>query len=140
MQISEPQKIIFSLLERERFNNFSGNQVSNALTDNSELWRSVYFTSIGIQQNESGSWVFGTSRNDLISLRDLPNGFMQLDTLLILSSPGAQSELEAIASKWNADICVWVGAEESGRVMGGKRSVREYSENPNQVILYLWWD
>jgi hypothetical protein len=71
MQMSEPQKIILSLIEREGFNNFAGSKVSKELKDCYELWRSVYFTSIGIQENDSGGWVFGTSRNDLMSLREL---------------------------------------------------------------------
>jgi hypothetical protein len=41
---------------------------------------------------------------------------------------------------WGADIAQWIDIAEAGRVMGGKRSVMEYSSDPSRVILYLWWD
>ena len=140
MTFSQAQEIMFTLLELGSFNNLSGSQVANALRSNPRLWRSVYFTSAGIELNESGEWIFNKSRNDLISLRDLPQGVLQLDTLLILPQPEAQSAIESIAMDWKPDLLKWIGFNEAGRVMGGKRSIMEYASNPSQVLLYLWWD
>lgn len=139
-QFSEAQELILRLLERTSVNNLSGPKVVSALRANTSLWRSAYFTSIGIEQTSDGAWNFNAARQDLISLRDLPTDFLQLDTLLLLPAPGAQDSLAALASGWGADIIQWVALPEAGRVMGGRRSVMEYSSCPDKVILYVWWD
>ncbi len=140
MAISEAQRIVFSLLERESFNSLSGADVAAQLKAKTDLWRSVYFTSTGIEQDSSGSWVFNGARQDLIALRDLAKDFLHFDTLIVLPVPGAQEALETMASGWGADIVQWVGIAEAGRVMGGKRSVLEYASDPERVLLYAWWD
>jgi len=138
--LSEAQELVLQILERTSVNNLDGPRVVAALRANSHLWRSAYFTSIGIEQAADQTWVFNAARHDLISLRDLPQDFLQFDTLLLLPVPGAQDELASLATNWSADIIQWVALPEAGRVMGGRRSVMEFSSSPRKVILYVWWD
>ncbi|KAB2923452.1 MAG: hypothetical protein F9K30_10880 [Dechloromonas sp.] len=138
--LSEAQELVLRLMERTSVNNLSGPKIVSELRTNTSLWRSAYFTSIGIEHTADGAWQFNAARQDLISLRDLPKDFLQLDTLLLLPVPGAQDDLAALASGWGADIIQWVALPEAGRVMGGRRSVMEYSSCPDKVILYVWWD
>jgi hypothetical protein len=139
-QLSEAQELVLRLLERTSANNLSGPKVVAALRTNISLWRSAYFTSIGIEQGPNGAWIFNAARQDLVSLRDLPTDVLQLDTLLLLPVPGAQDDLLALVSGWGADIIQWIALPEAGRVVGGRRSVMEYSSCPDKVILYVWWD
>lgn len=139
-RLSEAQELVLRLMERTSVNNLSGPKIVSELRTNASLWRSAYFTSIGIEQTADGAWQFNAARQDLISLRDLPKDFLQLDTLLLLPMPGAQNDLAALASGWDADIIQWIALPEAGRVMGGRRSVMEYSSCPDKVILYVWWD
>lgn len=139
-RLSEAQELVLQLLARTSVNNLDGPRVVAALRAYSHLWRSAYFTSIGIEQTADQAWVFNAARHDLISLRDLPEDVLQLDTLLLLAVPDAQDNLETLVSAWGADIIEWVALPEAGRVMGGRRSVMEYSSCPSKVILYVWWD
>jgi hypothetical protein len=139
--ISDAQDFIFRLLETLSVNNLNGSAVVRSLLDHRDIWRSVYLTSISIEKNEEdGKWLLGNARHDLISLRDLPQGHLHLDTLLVLPVPGRQTELFTLASQWNADLLEWIGISEAGRVMGGKRSVLDFSSDPERVLLYAWWD
>jgi len=140
MPISESQELVFRLLEHSNFNNLAGARVAEELRVNESLWRSAYFTSIGIAKNSLDEWVFNADRKDLMSLRDLQKGFLHLDTLLLLPNPNAQDQLTATTRAWKADIVQWIGIDEAARVMGGKRSVLEYATDPNRVLLYIWWD
>jgi hypothetical protein len=139
-RISDAQEAILQLLERANFNNLAGERISKDLRNHASLWRSVYFTSASIEQNRQGQWVFGRARQDFINLRDLPAGTLHFDTLLLLPVVGEQEALMRLASTWSSDIVQWIDVTEAGRVMGGKRSVREYLSDPSRVILYLWWD
>ena len=140
-QDSVAQATILQLLEQTNVNNLAGERISRDLRNHGTLWRSAYFTSASIEPNEQGRWVFGRARHDFISLRDLPTGGpLHWDTLLLLAVVGEQDALMRLASTWRADIAQWIDIAEAGRVMGGKRSVLEYSSDPSRVILYLWWD
>ena len=139
-QLSKAQELILGLLEFTTANNLIGPKVAAALRANTSLWRSAYFTSIGIEQTSDGAWIFNATRHDLINLRDLQTDSLQLDSLLIVPAPGAQNELAALASGWGADIVQWVGTSEAGRVMGGRRALMDYSSCADKVILYVWWD
>ena len=139
-QNSVAQATILQLLQQTNVNNLAGERISRDLRNHEALWRSAYFTSASIERNDQGKWVFGRARHDFISLRDLPAGSLHLDTLLLLPVVGEQDALMRLASTWGADIAQWIDIVEAGRVMGGKRSVMEYSSDPSRVILYLWWD
>jgi hypothetical protein len=138
---SDAQEAMLQLLEQTNVNNLAGERISRDLRNHEALWRSAYFTSASIERNDQGKWVFGRARRDFISLRDLPTGGpLHWDTLLLLAVVGEQDALMRLASTWGADIAQWIDIAEAGRVMGGKRSVLEYSSDPSRVILYLWWD
>ena len=139
-QNSVAQATILQLIEQTNFNNLAGERISRDLRNHEALWRSAYLTSASIERNDQGKWAFGRARHDFISLRDLPAGSLHLDTLLLLPVVGEQDALMRLASTWGADIAEWIDIAEAGRVMGGKRSVMEYSSDPSRVILYLWWD
>jgi hypothetical protein len=139
-QNSVAQETILHLLEQTNVNNLAGERISKDLRNYEALWRSAYFTSASIERNDQGKWVFGRARQDFISLRDLPTGPLHWDTLLLLPVVGEQDALMRLASTWGADIAQWIDIAEAGRVMGGKRSVMEYSSDPSRVILFLWWD
>jgi hypothetical protein len=141
LQNSVAQATILQLLEQTNVNNLAGGRISRDLRDHEALWRSAYFTSASIEWNDQGKWVFGGARHDFISLRDLPTGGpLHWDTLLLLAAVGEQNALMRLASTRGADIAQWIDIAEAGRVMGGKRSVMEYSSDPSRVILYLWRD
>ena len=81
---SDSQEATLQLLERRNVNNLAGERASRDLRNHQDLWRSTYFTSASIELNEQGRWVFGRARHDFTSLRDLPTGSINLDTLLLL--------------------------------------------------------
>jgi hypothetical protein len=140
-EISDAQALVLRLLEMTSVNNLNGSAVAQSLLVHRGLWRSAYFTSIGIKGNDdSGKSLVSDARHDLISLRDLPQGHLHLDTLLVLPVPGKQLELYELALLWNANLVEWVGLSEAARVMGGKRSVLDFSSDPERVLLYVWWD
>ncbi|RPI74687.1 MAG: hypothetical protein EHM45_17805 [Desulfobacteraceae bacterium] len=119
------------------WNAFQGPVVEAALRANTDLWRSALFT-------REASPIFGDelrSRVDLLTLRDLPQNHVSLDTLFLLAEPGRQSELEVLASQWGADEVDWVNQKEAFKAMGvaGVRN-KDYIATPEQVILRVWWD
>jgi hypothetical protein len=69
---------------------------------------------------------------DLITLRDLPQGTWNADTLFLLPSGEDDDELERLAGTWNADSVRWITGEEARR--------RLASFEPNLRVLEVWWD
>ena len=140
IRFSKAQETILDLLADTNFNNLNGLDISIDLRQHPSLWRSAYFTSASIERSPDETWVFAQYRSDFISLRDLPAGYLHLDTLLLLPTVGGQDALMNLTSIWGADVVEWIGTEEAGHVMGDSESVKDYSADPDRVILFLWWD
>jgi hypothetical protein len=119
-------------------NALDGPAVEASLRSNTGLWRSAFFTREA--SSRSGEQSLASVIN-LVVLRDLAGNVVNLDTLFLLAEPGRQDELEALASGWNADEIDWVDQQEAFRAMG-EAAVRnrDYTADPERVLLRVWWD
>ena len=135
--ITEAQDLFLKMIGHGQRNALDGPAIEAALRANMDLWRSVVLTREAsvVENNRLGGAV------DLIVLRDLPNDFVNLDTLFVLAEPGRQSELEALAKQWDADEVGWVGQDEAFRAMGDSAVVNKaYADDKERVVLRVWWD
>lgn len=114
------QDLQFALIEQASFNSFDGSAVVASLKAHPGLWRGAIM-----------------KRDDLIPLRDIPNGYWNVDTLYILPVLGKESELEELASEWNADEISWLGGEQACGALGSYSP--EGRANP-RAVLSIWWD
>ena len=123
--INEIQKLQFELMRKATFNGFDGNVVVDSLEDklHQELWEGV------IMDRE------GYGHIDLIKLRDIQNGFWNIDTLFILCKKGKEKEVELLALRnWNADEVEVLSLEDTQKLMGiGSREDK-------RRIVRCWWD
>ena len=122
------------------WNEFNGAAIEASLRSHPELWCAVVFTSQSSGLPQKGG---GDLRNvvNLVVLRDLPNGWVTLDTLFVLAAPGRQAELESLASTWRADDVTWVAQDEAFAAMGESPTNNpDYATDTRRVILRAWWD
>jgi hypothetical protein len=110
-----PQELQLALMRHASFNELDGNRVVRDLERRPELWAAALM-----------------SRDDLVSLRDLPDGEWNVDTLYVLSSGEDDAALEQLARAWNADEVSWLGEEDAARLLG--------ESPPEHRVLVVWWD
>lgn len=113
------QELQFELMREASFNSFDGDHVTASLKDNPTLWRAAVMTRL----------------DDLIYLRDIPDGHWNIDTLYILPAPGKEDQLRKLANDWGADEVDWIGAKEGSKLLGSS-----VPRNSERVILQVWWD
>lgn len=146
--ITNAQDLQLQLLELARFNNLDGPRVASDLRSNLDLWRSamlVRLTEPVFQKLENPVTrttppVPLVNRVDLICLRDLPDNFINLDTLFIMTEPGMASRLELTAGTWCPDALQWFTVQEARRALGASRfDFTDYGPS-DPFLLRLWWD
>jgi hypothetical protein len=126
MAMSEAQSLVLRMIELTAFNNLNGARVAEALRANQGLWHSCLFTRVGPLA--------------FIGLRGLPENSLGFDTLAVLAVPGQQSRLQEVAAQWGPDELDWIGADEARRMLGGRHAVEAFGEDPDRVIMRVWWD
>lgn len=117
-KISEAQQIQLDVIAKTNFNFFDGRKIVELLKENHKMWRAVLLPL------------------DLISLRDMEDGWWHADTLYIYPEDGYQFQLEELArEQFNADEIQWIGSSSAADMLGTTEV-----EHKSQVILSVWWD
>jgi hypothetical protein len=115
------QELQFQLMESASFNGFDGPNVVTSLRNHSDLWRGAVMDRL----------------DSLIKLRDISDGYWNIDTLYILPVDGRENELMALAKKWGADEVDWIGGEQACMLLG---SYSRGMDRKKKIILRVWWD
>lgn len=117
-EITEAQELVFALMKAASFNSFYGERIADSLRENRALWDGAWFTGSG-----------------LIVLRDIGDGFVNCDTLYLLTTTERASALEALAASedWCADEVDWLEDEKAGYELGSY-PIRD------RAVLRVWWD
>lgn len=111
------QELVFALMAEASFNGFDGPRIVQSLRDNASLWDGAWFTGLG-----------------LIVLRDIPDGYINQDTLYLLTTSDRTQALEQlVVDEWDADEVDWLDDEKAGRELGSW-PVRD------RRVLRVWWD
>jgi hypothetical protein len=139
--ITSAQEIYLSLIEAGgSWNSFDGRRIASDLRAHVQLWRAAIIT-------REPRIMAGTPvtelrhRVDLIILRDLPSGHVNLDRLFLLTEPSQQDALEQLARGWSATEFVWKPQREALRAMGAIRArFQDYPQDEARFLLSLWWD
>lgn len=117
-KISEVQQIQLDIIEKTNFNFFNGRKIAQILKENHRMWRAVLLPL------------------NLISLRDMEDGYWHADTLYIYPEDGYQSQLEELVKEQlNADEVHWIGGDDAVDLLGTTEVA-----NKSYVILEAWWD
>lgn len=117
-KISEVQQIQLDIIEKTNFNFFNGKKIAQILKENHRMWRAVLLPL------------------NLISLRDMEDGYWHADTLYIYPEDGYQSQLEELVKEQlNADEVHWIGGDDAVDLLGTTRV-----GDKSYVILEAWWD
>lgn len=124
------QELNLELIKNASFNDFDGEKVVKDLLANKELWRGVVMDRGAYRALSNGEK--GLEPVCLIKLRDIEDGYWNVDTLYILPVAGKEKELEMLAKTWAADEVDYLGEAQSGSLLGG-------SMKPAN-ILRIWWD
>ena len=119
---NKPQQIQMQRLIEGSFNDFDGEMVAKSLTDNPDLWDGFVFGRFGYAQ--------------LIELRDIGQGYLNADTMMILTTNDRLKELLALIETWNADDVRQVD------LFANRLPNVDFGPDlePNQVILQVCWD
>jgi hypothetical protein len=142
---NKPQQIQMQRLIEGSFNDFDGEMVAKSLTDNPNLWDGFVFGRFGYSH--------------LIELRDIGQGYLNADTMMMLTTKDRLKELLALIETWRADEVGYNYYEGNDRrtrkfVSEGTAPFHENIHDktrdlfmalgsdlePNQVILRVWWD
>lgn len=129
-----PQEVQFTLMRLSSFNNFDGDLVADSLLAHSDLWEGWILDRAGYYAEsrrrdvyENGGLKEGQLMPepiDLIRLRDIAQGYWNVDTLYILPNKGKEKDVELLAHReWGADEIDWVDGADCGR-----------------PVLRVWWD
>ena len=111
--INQVQQLHLELIRLTSLNLGDGNAVVDDLLRHRGLWQAVL-----------------TDRANLIKLRDMPDGYWNVDTLYIMSSGVDDDALLALAHTWHADTISWIRTDRPyHHSMGG---------SPARV-LYVWY-
>ena len=140
-RITPAQDIYLNLIEASgSWNSFDGPRMAKELRAHTRIWRAAILT-------REPRVLAGTPvtelrhRVDLIVLRDLPSGHVNLDHLFLLPEPGQQDAVEQLARGWSATDFVWQPQREALRAMGASRArFQDYQQDEPRFLLGLWWD
>lgn len=132
---NNPQMIQMQRVMEGSFNNFDGEMVAKSLTDNQNLWDGFVF----------GRFKYG----ELIELRDIAEGYLNADTLMILTTKKKLKKLLAVIDTWNADEVGYNHGDRGKFVAEGTAPFHDERElfsnlgsgfDKDQVLIRVWWD
>lgn len=134
--MNDVQKIQFDRMRRTSFNDFDGAMVARELESISDRWKAVLF----------GRFANST----LIELRDLADGHINADTVMILAYVGEAGYIMEVAEEeWHADEvgCCWIvdgtlRCEGQSPFTDVQQLHRQYGAtlNAGEALIRLWWD
>ncbi|HMB21509.1 MAG: hypothetical protein ACM33V_05315 [Chloroflexota bacterium] len=117
-KLSNAQQIQLDIISKTNFNFFEGRKIAEVLKENHRMWRAVLLPL------------------NLISLRDMADGWWHADTLYIYPEDGYQFQLEELVTEqFHADEVQWFGGSSAEDILG----TTEVGDK-SQVILSAWWD
>ena len=116
--INEAQELQYQRMKLGSFNNFDGEFVGQSLRAHQELWTAFMF----------GRWQYF----DIIELRDMRSGYVNGDTLYILTKKERLSELLLLITQWSADEVNCYTEDKDCRLGGGFEK--------DDVLVRVWWD
>ncbi len=117
-KISDAQQIQLDIIAKTNFNLFNGRKLAAWLKENHKMWQAVLLPL------------------NLISLRDMADGYWHADTLYIYPEDGYQFKLEEVLrEQFAADEVRWIGGESAGDMLGTTEV-----DDKSYVILEAWWD
>ena len=137
MSRGNPSEVFLTLIEENGFNNMDGKQIAKELRAERHLWEAVLFcreTLVGI------------------TLRDMPDGSYNADTIFLLTDMIRQTRLFELVKKWGADSIIVATPTDTwaaGRydddytlksVQGESAASFLCCAEDNHVVLRLWWD
>jgi hypothetical protein len=123
-KITKSQKIQFDLMKNASFNYFDGEKIVGLLKENPDFWDGVVMGRT--------SCLDGEIYSDLIHLRDIQEGFTNVDTVFITATKGRETDLERLVKKsFKADEVGWLDDDEANRRLGG---------GVKNKVLRVWWD
>ena len=124
--MNPPQRLQWERLRMTKMNALDGPRVAEDLERNEPLW---------------DAFLFGRFHPlELIELRDLPEGFLNADTLYLLTTRQRSPELLRLAEGWDGEVS-WHANDHPGF------STREEFQrkwgaplDKDQVVIQVWWD
>jgi hypothetical protein len=126
--MNRAQELQLFRLDLARGNNLDGERVARDLKENEALWQSFVFGRFEFQP--------------LIELRDLAQGFINGDTLFLLTKRQRLAALLEIVNQWRADEVGW----QTGNEHGGDFVCQSAWEllgavlGPDDALVRVWWD
>lgn len=140
--------VFLNLLEANSFNALNGKKVAAELRSNRGLWDGMLYT-----RSDTG-----------ITLRDLPDGSYNADTIYLLTDIIRWRKLKTLAEKWNPDFMLIITNDDTWEAdrysdeyssyalkkvskkdakLRGERSLSGFlgaSGADERVVIQLWWD
>jgi hypothetical protein len=135
------QEIILRLIEETRFNEFNGKEVAEDLRENEDKWRGLIF----------GRFCYFT----LLPLRDIEEGYYNVDTIFIKLPKENLGWLKEMVKKWKVDeFGYYLDGKLEGIVDDNLRGLAGLENkdchhfycplgaSPEEGMVYarLWWD
>lgn len=142
----DSNSVFLDLIRHNSFNSMNGEQIAHDLEINRGLWDSVLFCYL----DSPG-----------LTLRDMPSGRYNADTILLLTDQTRAEDLESLVRQWNCDSVTVLradGAWVSHYCENGHYELRPISPsacdhnlklscflgssqpNDTRVVFQLWWD
>ena len=108
--MNEVQELYLELVKKSRV----GEVVVKDLLKHKDLWDSVFMMPTGV------------------TLRDIPKGINNVDTLYILTDKKRLSKLKEVAKNWDYDLFEVVEEIEALLFLG--------QSTEDEVVVVIWWD
>lgn len=132
------QALNLALLANASFNALDGERVAADLLAHPDLWLAAVIDRAAYRYDGVVGALARSEAVDWIKLRDLPDGYWNVDTLFVLAAddPEKNRALDELAQGWGADELDWLdddpGVRREFRPLAGGR--------PAPRVLRVWWD
>jgi hypothetical protein len=131
--LSRPQKLQLMMMLEAGFNNFDPFVVVADLLKHRDLWHGVVMDR-GFIFPDPKEMMWSRMRTDLIKLRDIEQGYWNVDTLFILTGKTDDARWNEVVENWAADEVSFVEGPDVSGVLGSSDAEAWYK------ILTVWWD
>jgi hypothetical protein len=124
--MNQPQRLQLERVRLTEFNALHGERVARDLETNEPLW---------------DAFVFGRFHHfQLIELRDLPAGYLNADTLYLLTTRERLPALLRLAESWAGEVSTH--SNEGPGFRSREQFERDWgaSLDDEQVVVQVWWD
>jgi len=152
-KITKVQRLLLDLMRMATFNEYNGDAVVESLLSHRDLWiavmidregyRAQYLIGEQREKREKGEEIgLPISPIDTIKLRDVSEGYWNVDTVLILPEPGKEDSLELLVRReWNADEIDWYEPLDAGLIIHGDLAFgKPMVTTKVDRMLRVWWD